>query len=781
MKVLTNSGLSNIIDKITLLFSKKNHQHTVSDISNFPTSMPANGGNAATVGGHTVGVNVPSNAKFTDTTYSKLSEFTDDVGYVTNTDARLTDARNAKDVYAWAKASTKPTYTASEVGLGNVGNFKAVSTVASQGLSNTEKSNARANIGAQVAGSYASSTHNHDDKYQAKGSYASASHTHGNGDITSLDAGKITSGTISIDRLPQGALERLTVVTDDTARFKLTSATVQKGDTVKVTSTGKMYYVVDETKLSSEAGYEVYAAGTAASVPWSGVTGKPSSYTPSSHTHDDRYYTESEIDSKLSGKANSSHTHDLSTMINSLLIGTDTPSDNAYYISQHANGGTTNTLYFRRPVSALWSYIKGKADKVYAAITHTHTKSQITDFPTSMPASDVSPWAKASSKPSYTKSEVGLGNVDNTADSAKSVKYATSAGSATKSTGIVDYGATAKTIQIGYSGDGISGDAIKYIAGYTTGNGSDVNAKIKDVSKDALKSWLGLGSLAYSSATIPTIPSSLPANGGTADKVGHALTINYEKGAATVYTFDGSQDVNLDIVIPTTASAVGAVPTSGGTVNGAITFGKNDAYGIRTNTDNYGRIGDATNQFYEVYAKTIYENKTKLAEKYAEKSHTHSNYLTGITKSMVTSALGYTPPTSDTWRPLGTTADTACAGNDSRLSNARSASDVYAWAKESSPNNIFKGGTYTGNIDSYSDSTLQPGKSYYISTSNITSSYGLPFSGYGVLGSYVTASVIVQQIFRYNGSSKIVDGIYTRMYINSAWTSWSKVALTKVS
>ena len=34
------------------------------------TKLPADGGNAATVGGHTVGVNVPANAKFTDTTYS---------------------------------------------------------------------------------------------------------------------------------------------------------------------------------------------------------------------------------------------------------------------------------------------------------------------------------------------------------------------------------------------------------------------------------------------------------------------------------------------------------------------------------------------------------------------------------------------------------------------------------------------------------------------------------------------------------------------------------------
>lgn len=60
----------------------------------------------------------------------------------------------ASDVSDWAKAKTKPSYTAGEVGLGNVGNFKAVSTVANQGLSDSEKSNARANIGAQAAGTY---------------------------------------------------------------------------------------------------------------------------------------------------------------------------------------------------------------------------------------------------------------------------------------------------------------------------------------------------------------------------------------------------------------------------------------------------------------------------------------------------------------------------------------------------------------------------------------------------------------------------------------------------
>lgn len=83
-----------------------------------------------------------------------------------------------------------------------------------------------------------------------------------------------------------------------------------------------------------------------------------------------------------------------------------------------------------------------------------------------------------------------------------------------------------------------------------------------------------------------------------------------------------------------------------------------------------------------------------------------AGFITGITKTMVTNALGYTPPTSDTntWRPLGTTADTACAGNDSRLSNARPASDVYSWAKASSKPSYTKAEVGLGNVDNTADS-----------------------------------------------------------------------------
>lgn len=114
-------------------------------------------------------------------------------------------------------------------------------------------------------------------------------HSHVSDDITSLDASKLT-GIIDIARLPQGALERLVTVVDDTARFALTTSDIQKGDTVKVTSTGFMFFVVDDTKLSTEAGYEQYTASAATSVPWSGVTDKPETFTPSEHTH-----TKSEI------------------------------------------------------------------------------------------------------------------------------------------------------------------------------------------------------------------------------------------------------------------------------------------------------------------------------------------------------------------------------------------------------------------------------------------------------------------------------------------------------
>ena len=113
---------------------------------------------------------------------------------------------------------------------------------------------------------------------------AKAIHTHTSDDIESLDASKLT-GMIDIAQIPHGALERLVTVVDDVARFALTTNEVQKGDTVKVVSTGFMFFVIDETKLNTEEGYEQYTASAATSVPWSGILNKPETFPPTVHTH----------------------------------------------------------------------------------------------------------------------------------------------------------------------------------------------------------------------------------------------------------------------------------------------------------------------------------------------------------------------------------------------------------------------------------------------------------------------------------------------------------------
>lgn len=92
-------------------------------------------------------------------------------------------------------------------------------------------------------------------------------------------------------------------------------------------------------------------------------------------------------------------------------------------------------------MSALWDYIKTKGNSTwqpkgsYAAASHAHTKSQITDFPSSLKnPTSLTVQGNGTTLATYdgsavktvniTKSSVGLGNVDNTADSAKTVAKA---------------------------------------------------------------------------------------------------------------------------------------------------------------------------------------------------------------------------------------------------------------------------------------------------------------------------------------------------------------------
>ena len=102
-----------------------------------------------------------------------------------------------------------------------------------------------------------------------------------------------------------------------------------------------------------------------------------------------------------------------------------------------------------------------------------------------------------------------------------------------------------------------------------------------------------------------------------------------------------------------------------------------------------------------VYTHPSYTAKSNGLYKITVNSTGHVSGTTAVTKSDIT-ALGIPSTDTNTWRPLGTTADTACAGNDSRLSNARPASDVSAWAKASTKP------TYTWNEIESKPSTFTP-------------------------------------------------------------------------
>lgn len=83
----------------------------------------------------------------------------------------------------------------------------------------------------------------------------------------SLDA----DGKVPIIQLPNSAFERLVIVADQAARFALTIADVQNGDSVKQNDTGLMYFVSDDTNLNNAAGYTTYKAIT----DWASVSGIP--------------------------------------------------------------------------------------------------------------------------------------------------------------------------------------------------------------------------------------------------------------------------------------------------------------------------------------------------------------------------------------------------------------------------------------------------------------------------------------------------------------------------
>jgi hypothetical protein len=118
----------------------------------------------------------------------------------------------------------------------------------------------------------------------------------------------------------------------------------------------------------------------------------------SSHTHDDRYYTESEIDTKLSGLPLSGHTHTIAN-VTGLQTALDGKQASGSYapatgIAQSAVTNLTADLAGKAAsshthtianVTGLQTALDGKAASgSYAAVTHTHAISDTTGLQTAL-------------------------------------------------------------------------------------------------------------------------------------------------------------------------------------------------------------------------------------------------------------------------------------------------------------------------------------------------------------------------------------------------------------
>ena len=412
--------------------------------------------------------------------------------------------------------------------------------------------------------------------------------------VTAIDGTKIT-GIIPLSSIPKGAQERLVPVEDDTARLALSSDDAQNGDVVKVQSTGIMYYVVDDTQLGGttpEKAFEVFTAGAASSVDWTGVNNKPTFATvATSGSYNDlsnkpTIPSASSTAPKAAGTAavgtgttwaRADHVHPLQTTVSG-NAGSATKLQTARKIGLSGVTATAQSFDGSGDITIPITAVPASVVTGLAKVATSGSYSDLSDTPTIPSASGTTDTPKAAGT-----AAVGTSTAYARADHVHPVQTTVSgnAGSATKlqtarKIGLSGVTATAQD----FDGSGnitipITAVPASIVSGLATvatsgsyGDLSDtpsIPSAATTAPKAAGTAAVGTGTTWARADHVHPAQTTVSGNAGTATKLQTARKIGLSGVTATAQSFDGSGDITIPITaVPAdVVTGLAAVATSG--------------------------------------------------------------------------------------------------------------------------------------------------------------------------------------------------------------------------